>query len=339
MKTKPQSRIAGVPVAKRMKAAAALLTVAVAAAGCGTDGPPRPVSANATAAVPRPLNVQDPAEIPTAGPAPTCDPRASLRPPASMPKPGAMPAGSTMAGIVENGRLVVGIDQNAYLFGFRDPGSGELVGFEIDFAREIARALFGDPAKVQFRAITTAERIPMLQDKKVDLVIRTMSMTCERWQQVKFSTEYIPSRQRLLVRKADKIKDFPDLRGRKVCATRGSTSIVTIAAQPYGLIPVSTDSTLDCLVLLQQGQVDAVSTIDILLAGLAAQDPTTEVTGRAVSDEPAGIGIPQEHEDMTRFVNGVLERMRADGTWTDIYDKWLAERLGPADPPAPVYRK
>ncbi len=321
------------------KITAVLLTVVLVAAGCGTPGePPRPVSADAEAVVPRPLNVQDPAEIPSAAAAPTCNPRASLRPPASMPQPGAMPANSTMADIAQRGRLIVGIDQNAYLFGFRDPDTGELVGFEIDFAREIARAIFGDPAKVQFRAITTAERIPKLQSKEVDLVIRTMSMTCERWQQVSFSTEYIPSRQRLLVRKADKIKDFADLQGKKVCATKGSTSIVTIAAQPHHLIPVSTDSTLDCLVLLQQGQVDAVSTIDILLAGLAAQDPTTVVTGQPVSDEPAGIGIPKEHQDMTRFVNGVLERMRADGTWTRIYDKWLKERLGPATPPVPVYQ-
>ncbi|PRX17699.1 glutamate ABC transporter substrate-binding protein [Actinoplanes italicus] len=322
---------------KTTKVAAALLLVTLVAAGCVSPGQPRPVAANATAAVPQPLNVQDPAEIPSRAPVPDCDNRASLRPPASMPKAGVMPANSTMAQIAKRGRLVVGIDQNAYLFGFRDPATGELVGFEIDFAREVARAIFGDPDKVQFRAITTADRIPVLQNKEVDLVIRTMSMTCERWQQVSFSTEYIASRQRLLVRKADGVKDFPDLAGKKVCATRGSTSIITIAEQPSKPIPVSTDSTLDCLVLLQQGQVQAVSTIDILLAGLAAQDPTTVVTGKPVSDEPAGIGIPKEHADMVRFVNGVLEKMRSDGTWTRIYDRWLKARLGPASPPVPVY--
>jgi polar amino acid transport system substrate-binding protein len=320
------------------KVTAALLLVTLVAAGCGTPEEPRPVAANAKAAVPQPLNVEDPAKIPSKAPVPTCDNRASLRPPSSMPAAGAMPANSTMARIAERGRLVVGIDQNAYLFGFRDPATGELVGFEIDFAREIARAIFGDPGKVQFRAITTADRIPVLQNKEVDLVIRTMSMTCERWQQVSFSSEYIASRQRLLVRKAAGIKDFPDLAGKKVCATRGSTSIITIAEQPSKPIPVSTDSTLDCLVLLQQGQVQAVSTIDILLAGLAAQDPTTVVTGKPVSDEPAGIGIPKEHSDMVRFVNGVLEKMRSDGTWTRIYDRWLKARLGPAIPPVPVYR-
>ncbi|WP_430791639.1 glutamate ABC transporter substrate-binding protein [Actinoplanes sp. G11-F43] len=323
----------------RSRITAGALVVALLTAGCGAPGEVRPVPADATARVPRPLNVQDPADVPSKGPVPTCDPRASLRPRGALPKPGAMPAGSTMATIVANGRLVVGIDQNAYLFGFRDPATGELAGFEIDMAREMARALFGDPGRVQFRAITTADRIPVLENHQVDMVIRTMTMTCERWQQVSFSTEYIASRQRLLVRKADKIRDFPDLAGKKVCATRGSTSIVTIDEQPGDLIPVSTDSTLDCLVLLQQHQVDAVSTIDILLAGLAAQDPATEVVGKPVSDEPAGIGIPKDKPDMVRFVNGVLDRMRADGTWTRVYDRWLRDRLGPADPPVAVYQR
>ncbi|MBB4754963.1 glutamate ABC transporter substrate-binding protein [Actinoplanes lobatus] len=320
------------------KVVASLLLITLAAGCGGADGTVRPVAADATAAVPRPVNVQDPAEVPPAAAAPDCDPRASLRPQGTLPKAGAMPAGSTMATIAAKGRLVVGIDQNAYLFGFRDPETGELVGFEIDMAREMARAIFGDPNRVQFRAITTADRIPMLEDHKVDMVIRTMTMTCERWQKVSFSTEYIASRQRLLVRKGDGIKEFADLAKKKVCATRGSTSIRTIAEQPSQPVPVSTDSTLDCLVLLQQHQVDAVSTIDILLAGLAAQDPTTEVIGTPVSDEPAGIGIPKENEDMVRFVNGVLEKMRADGTWTRIYDGWLRERLGAADPPVAVYR-
>jgi polar amino acid transport system substrate-binding protein len=316
---------------------AALLLLALAA-GCATGDRAEDTTTARGAALPRPLNVQDPAPVPTAGPAPACVPRASLRPAGAQPKPGRMPTGSTMSAIAKRGRLIVGIDQNAYLFGFRDPGTGELAGFEIDMAREVARDLFGDPGKVQFRAITTADRIPVLQRGDADLVIRTMTMTCERWQQISFSTEYLPSRQRLLVRKGSGIKDFDNLAGRKVCATRGSTSIRTIAAQPSHPIPVSTDSTLDCLVLLQQGQVDAVSTIDVLLAGLAAQDPTTEVTGKPVSDEPAGIGISQDTPDLVRFVNGTLERIRADGAWSRSYNRWLAPRLGPAKPPAPVYR-
>ena len=55
-----------------------------------------------------------------------------------------MPAGSTMAKILSRGRLIVGVDQNTYLFGFRNPATGEIEGFDIDIAREVAKAIFGD---------------------------------------------------------------------------------------------------------------------------------------------------------------------------------------------------
>ncbi len=296
-----------------MKQAAAALAALLLLTGCGSATGRPAADASATGALPRPLNVQDPADIPSAGPAPNCVPRASLRPRGALPAPGRPPAGSPMEKIVQRGRLVVGIDQNAYLFGFRDPNTGQLVGFEIEIAKEVARALFGNPETIQFRAITTADRIPVIQRGEVDMVVRTMTMTCER-------------------------KGFEDLAGKKVCATRGSTSIRLIAAQASKPVPVTTDSTLDCLVLLQQGQVDAVSTIDVLLAGLAAQDPGTEITGPPLSDEPSGIGMSKDAPDFVRFVNGVLERMRADGTWKRSYERWLSP-LGPTPAaPAAVYR-
>lgn len=317
---------------------AAALTVLALLAACGS---PRETAEPATPSgkLPPPVGVEDPAKVtfPSAQP-PSCVPRASYRPQGALPAPRQMPAGSTMASIVQRGRLIVGVDQNAYLFGFRDPDTGHLVGFEIEIAKEVARALFGDPEAVQFRAITTADRIPVLERKEVDMVVRTMTMTCERWQQITFSTEYLTSRQRLLVNRGSGIDGFEDLGGKKVCATKGSTSLRVIASAQSKPIPVGTDSTLDCLILLQQAQVAAVSTIDVLLAALAAQDPATEITGEGLTDEPAGVGVPKAHVDFARFINGVFERIRADGTWAAIYTRWL-HRLGPTPaPPAPQYQ-
>lgn len=323
------------------RAAAPALVLALLAACSSASPRTNTEPAAVTAVVPVPQNVQDPADVPSPAAAPDCDPRASLRPRGATPPPRRMPAGSTMREIFDRGRLVVGIDQNAYLFGFRDQVTGELVGFEIDIAKEIARGIFGDPAAIQFRAITTADRIPVLEgnERLVDMVVRTMTMTCERWQRVSFSTEYLTSRQRLLVSRGSGIRSFDDLTAKsKVCATRGSTSIVTIKEAAAKPIPVATDSTLDCLVMLQQGQVDAVSTIDVLLAGLAAQDPGTEIVGPGITDEPSGIGLRREEEDFVRFVNAQLERIRADGTWKRIYDRWLNPPLPAASPPAAKYR-
>jgi polar amino acid transport system substrate-binding protein len=241
-----------------------------------------------------------------------------------------------MAGIVQRGRLIVGVSQNTYLFGHRDSKTGELVGFEVDLAREIARALFGDPARIQFRAMTAAERIPALKNGDVDIVVRAMTMTCERWQEISFSTEYFTGGQRLLVPADSPVRSIDDLGGRKVCAATGSTNITAIAAAKSRPVPVAAPDALDCMVLLQQGQIDAVSTDDAILAGFAAQDPNTRVVGPAFAAAPYGIGINKDKGDLVGFVNGVLDRVRADGTWTVLYQRWLST-LGPAPAP-PVAR-
>ena len=91
--------------------------------------------------------------------------------------------------------------------------------------------------------------------------------------------------------------------------------------------------------LFQQGEVDAITGDDTVLAGLASQDPYAEVVDApAFTAEPYGLGVNQENVDLVRFVNGVLEEVRADGRWTESYDTWLADSLGEApDPPEPVY--
>ncbi|WP_213454294.1 glutamate ABC transporter substrate-binding protein [Rhizomonospora bruguierae] len=322
---------------RRMLAAAGALAAALAMAACGGGPAALPGAADVQAA-PMPVGAKDPADVPTADAADTgCDARASLRPSGELPKPGSMPAGSTMATIAARGRLIAGVDQNSYRFGFRDPASGELTGFDVDVAREVARAIFGDPNKIQFRATNSAARIPSLQDGTVDIVVQTMTVNCARWKQVAFSTEYFTAGQRILVNKASGITDIDGLRGRKVCAAAGSTSIVNLAASPAKPSLVSVPDWTDCLVMLQQNQVAAVSTDDSILAGLAAQDPNTAVVGKRFSDEPYGIGVKLTSTDLVRFINGVLERMRADGTWNRLYDKWLTA-LGPASPPPAKYR-
>lgn len=323
------------PAPRRLLASAALV---VLLAGCGTVPPPLPETPPVEPV--RPVGVQDPAVVPSGSPVPgrSCDPRASLRPPRVMPPPGRMPAGSTMARIVQRGRLVVGVDQTSYQFGFRDPFSGELTGFDVDIAREIARGLFGDPARIQFRAISSADRIKVVQNGTVDMVVRTMTMNCERWRQVAFSTEYFTAGQRVLVTRDAKVRSIEDLGGRKVCAAIGSTSIGNIAAIRSKPVPVAVVDWTDCLVMLQQNQVAAISTDDSILVGLARQDPNTQIVGPRFSDEPYGVAMPTAATDLVRFVNGVLERMRADGTWTRLYNRWLTS-LGPAPPPpAPRYR-
>jgi polar amino acid transport system substrate-binding protein len=307
----------------------ALGLVAILAGGCGHSGGTAPVGAPAFEA-PKPLGVRDPAVIPSAaaGGATDCDPRASLRPHDGEPAP-------DIDKIRQRGRLIVGVDQNTYLFGFRDAASGQVVGFDIDIARQVSAAIFGDPNRVQLTAITSAQRIPFIQNGSVDMVVDTMTINCDRLKLVTFSTDYFDAGQRVLVPRTSTATGIGDLGGKKVCAAAGSTSIVNIAKAPSHPVPVSVADWTDCLVLLQQGQVDAISTDDTILAGMAAQDPNTKLVGDRFTDEPYGVAMSKNAPDLVRFVNGVLDRLRSNGTWASIYAKWLR---GPAPaPPASRY--
>jgi polar amino acid transport system substrate-binding protein len=312
----------------------ALFALALLLAGCSTGQPPT-VDVTVT---PVPAGVQDPAVIPSSasGPAPACDPVASLRPSGDLPAPNAMPAGSFMAQIAKRGRLIVGVDQNTYLFGYRNAATGEIEGFDIDIARAVAAAIFGTAdGHIQLVAITSAQRIPYVSQGTVDLVADTMTMNCQRWQQVDFSSEYYAAGQRVLVPGSSTVKSIDDLHGQKVCAAAGSTSIANIAAARSQPKAVSVLDWTDCLVMLQQGQVAAISTDDTILAGLQQQDPTTKLVGPAFTSEPYGMAIAKSHGDFVRFVNGVLENLRAGGGWNAIYHRWLG---GSATPPAAVYQ-
>ncbi len=306
------------------------LVVVLGLNGCGAPEP-MPHRSAQPVPEPRPPGVVDPVTQ-TSAPAenPSCeDPRASLRPTGEW--------GPSLDRIRSRNRLVVGVDQNTYLFGFRGP-DGQLAGFDVDLAREIAEDFFGDRNHIQFRALTASQRVEAIRSGQVDMVVRMTTMTCERWQEMAFSTEYLTAGQSVLVPAGSPVESIDDLRGERVCAALGSTSLSVLVEHPAGLIAVGAPSAVDCLVMLQQGQVAAVSTDNTILAGFVAQDPQVRVVGEPFTDEPYGIAMAPDAEDLVRYVNGVLERLRADGTWARLYDRWLAPHLGPAAPPQPRYR-
>ncbi|MFF7248290.1 glutamate ABC transporter substrate-binding protein [Embleya sp. NPDC008237] len=280
-----------------------------------------------------------PEDYPKPSVAPPCDPRESLTPPATLPAPGRMPAGSTMDAIHRRGHLIVGVDQNTRFFGELDRRTGLIKGFDIEMAKALARAIFGDTddARIRYKVITQAQRPEVLRSGEVDVVIDTMTITCERRREVAFSSDYYTDGQRVLVRTDSGVEGLPDLRGKRVCTVRGTTSIVFLRDDPAGVLPYAVENWTDCLVALQQGEVDAVSTTSALLRGLQAQDSDTKVVGPAFSDEPHGMAFPLPHQDFVRFANGLLERMKRDGSWQRLYDTWLGGPLGPQPPPRASY--
>ncbi|WP_067546922.1 glutamate ABC transporter substrate-binding protein [Nocardia crassostreae] len=321
---------------RRLVLAAALAALSLAlATGCSTEDPPPAPSTRVPSYVEPPLpSGAVPAQ--THAPLPpdtqTCDdPTASLRPTGT--------DGPIVAAIRARGRLLVGLDPGSNLFSFRDPTTGALAGFDVDIARELARDLLGNPELIEYRILGSADRERALQEKSVDVVVKTMTITCDRRQRVSFSTPYLLAHQRVLTVRNSGIGGLADLAGKRVCVVRGTTSLDRIRREQPAASILTVPSWADCLVVLQQRQVDAISTDDAILAGLAVQDPLTEVVGPNLSTENYGIGMPKDSDDLVRSVNGTLERIRADGTWNRLYRQWLSAVLGDAGvPPLPRYQ-
>ncbi len=312
----------------------ALVLLATVLAGCGQSGA-MIVAPAPTLPPPTPAGMQDmPAQPPLAPDktADDCNPTASLRPfdnPAD--------ADAAVANIRARGRLIVGLDIGSNLFSFRDPITGDIVGFDVDIAGEVARDIFGNPSQVEYRILSSAERITALEKAEVDIVVKTMTITCDRRKQVNFSTVYLDAAQRILAPRDSAIAKPADLSGKRVCVARGTTSLERIREISPPPMVSEVVNWADCLVTLQQREVDAVSTDDSILAGLVSQDPYLHIVGPNMGTQPYGIGVKLDNTGLVRFVNGTLERIRRDGTWNALYRKWLTVLALAPVPPSPRY--
>ena len=284
----------------------------------------------ATAAPGRPSSARAPQVASAAGHASVaaCNPDASSLRPSGPPQ---VTSGSFMAKIRARGYLIAGVDQSTYRFGFFNPLNNQIEGFDIDMIRAVAQAIFGNPDKVHYKVISDKQRITDIENGSVDIVAHTMTITCDRLKMVDFSSVYFEAAQRVLVLKSSTAKSLDDLHGQKVCATRGSDSVDRI--EQHHAIAVQVPYWTDCLVLLQQGDVVAVSTDDSILDGLAAQDPWTKIIGKPLTDEPYGLAISKQHPEFVRFVNAVLQQLRTDGQWAASYAHWVGTPV-PSPPPA-----
>lgn len=239
-------------------------------------------------------------------------------------------------GIQTKGKLRVGTREDNLGFGLKNPTTNKYEGFDVDIARELARGIFGNVAdidtKIEYIPVVSASRIPTLQESKVDIVIATMTITAARKLEIDFSDVYFRTGQRILVKKDNTtIKEVGDLNGKSVCSAIGSTSETNLRAQaPQARLELQ-QTYPPCLILLQQGRVDAVSTDETILLGLVKQDPNTKLVGKYMSDEPYGIGIKKDTGDrngFVAFINGQLTAMYNDGRWARIYKAHITPLSG-----------
>jgi glutamate transport system substrate-binding protein len=249
------------------------------------------------------------------------------------------PAGSTMERLAEAGTMKVGVKFDQPGLGSRSLETDEPVGFDVEIAKLIAAKLGIAADDIEWVETVSANRESFIEKGTVDIVVATYTINDERKQVVDFAGPYYIAGQDLLVAADDDSINGPDdLAGKRVCAASGSTPIERIRTDYPDATPVEFDTYTECVDQLEAGQIDAVSTDDIILAGYAA-DPKYEgmfrVVGETFSDEPYGVGLKLGDTEFRNFINDTLEESFEDGAWADAFDATLGSSgVEAPDPPA-----
>jgi ABC-type amino acid transport substrate-binding protein len=231
------------------------------------------------------------------------------------------PADTTMGEIQERGTLVAGVKYDVPPFGFKNPQTDEIEGFDVDISQEIADRLGVELDPIE--AISD-NRIPFLQDGTVDIVASTMTITTDRDVEINFSEPYYIAHGRILVPADSDVQGLDDLAGGSACTALGSTYEGLLKDEKN--IDVQLPETYsECFELIQNGSVDAVVTDDVILTGMIIQDDTLQMVGEELTVEPYGIGVPEGDTEMQEFVNSVLAELFANGRYAEIYDDWVGQ--------------
>lgn len=219
-------------------------------------------------------------------------------------------------GADESGKIRIGIKFDQPGLGFKK--SGTYVGFDVDVAKYVVKKLGYSEDEIVWKEAPSKQREAMLQNGDVDMILATYSITDERKNAVSFAGPYFVAGQDLLVRKDDHSINGPeDLNGKRLCSVTGSTSAATVKEKFASEVQLMEQpGYAECATALFSGIVDAVTTDDIILAGLAsASRGKLRVVGKPFTQEYYGVGIKKGDTALAKKINAAIAEMIKDGSW------------------------
>ena len=250
-------------------------------------------------------------------------------------------AGGDESGSAENIKIGIKFDQPG--LGFSE--AGEYTGFDVDVATYVAQELGYSPEQIEWVETPSAQRENVLENGEVDMIFATYSITDARKERVAFAGPYFIAGQDLLVNADNSDISGPeDLDGKTLCSVTGSTSAQKIKdTYAAGVNLLEQGGYANCVTAMQGGQVDAVTTDDIILAGLASTDANAgkfKVVGNPFTEEQYGVGISKD-SDQCEDINTAIRKMIEDGSWdeaiktnTEGADYTYNTELNPPEPAA-----
>lgn len=227
--------------------------------------------------------------------------------------------------IQKRGKIIVGVKYDAKPFGYIN-ANHQLVGYDVDLAKQIAKYLLGSDDKVEFKQVTSSSRIMALNSGVVDMVIATMSITRQRKEVVDFSVPYYISGQALLVPRNSDIGSMSGLNGKRVIIVFGSTSEKNLRLIAPDAKIIGFKTYTKGYNALKQGRADAMTSDDTILLGFAIKDPSVKLLPQRYSQEPYAVALRKgpSSEILKNKVNLILESMRTDGELDKLRKKWVS---------------
>ena len=248
------------------------------------------------------------------------------------------PAGSTMAELNEAGTITIGTKYDQPGFGLLDP-SGTPEGFDVEIGKLIAAKLGIPEDGITFVETVSANREPFIQNGQADIVVATYTINDKRKEVVDFAGPYYEAGQDIMVAAGnpEAIQGPDDLAGKNVCSVEGSTPAENIRTNYPEATLTLFDVYSKCADALTNGQVDAVTTDNVILTGLVAGNPDGfELVGNPFTEEPYGIGLEKGDQAFRDFINDVLEESFEDGSWADAWDATAGAISGTEAPEPPA---
>lgn len=242
--------------------------------------------------------------------------------------------GSTMAELADAGTITIGTKFDQPLFGLRGP-SGDPEGFDVEIGKIIASELGISDDNIEWVETVSANREPFIQEGQVDIVVATYTINDKRKEVVDFAGPYYVAGQMLMVTTDNTDINGPDdLAGKTVCSVEGSTPAENMRTNYPDAQLSLFGAYSDCLEPLRNGQVDALTTDNVILAGYVSENPDDfKLVGEQFTEEPYGIGLEKGDDDFRTFINDTLEASFEDGRWVDAWEATAGTVLPTPEPP------
>ncbi|MBB5335872.1 transporter substrate-binding domain-containing protein [Pectinatus brassicae] len=229
-----------------------------------------------------------------------------------------------MKTIKDRGTLKVGCKVDVPLFGYKNPDTGKIEGFEIDLAHAVAKKIFNDPSKVEFTPVVAKTRGPLLDSGELDTVIATYTINPERKKQYDFSDPYYTDPVGLLVKKSDNITSIKDLDGKTIAVPQGATTkkAVEEAAKKAGVsVKFAEFPTYpECKAALMAGRAAAYAMDTSNLAGYV--DDQTMILADKFSPQEYGAATKKGNEALAKVINETFKEMKQSGEMDKLLAKW-----------------